>query len=86
MKKLLPLLALLALLPGCGVRRFTQNPDGSRELRSATFMLWGKVNEVQMTEKTFKLGSASSGTEAEKLAPLVEAIVKGAVAGASPAP
>lgn len=74
---------LVATCSGCGVRKFTQHADGTRTLESRTFLQWGSVNRLTLTDKSLTVGGANSGTEVEKLAPLFEAAMKGAVAGAS---
>lgn len=74
---------LIAASSGCGVRKFTQHPDGTRTLESRTFLQWGSVNRLTLTDKSLILGGANSGTEIEKLAPLFESAMRGAVAGAT---
>lgn len=78
------LLILLGLISGCASRQYkSTRADGTAvEVKSTTFLVWGRLNGFRASAAEVRVGSAEGGSEAEKLAPLAEAIARGAAAGA----
>lgn len=81
MKKFISL--ALLLLVGCATRTYTSTAtDGSvMEVKSSVFLVWGQLAGFQATKSGVTVTTHASGTEAEKLGPIITAISEGVARG-----
>lgn len=80
----LALLVVLATFAGCANRSYelTSTDGSSLKVKSWTFLTWGRLSSFSATKTGVRVGANETGTEAEKLAPLIEAAAAGAARGA----
>lgn len=74
---------MVALCTGCASRIYeTTAQDGTKvRIRSTTFLVFGQVQGLDANGKGVKIGAGQSQTEAEKIAPILESVMAGAVKG-----